>query len=225
MAYFNSLGSARFHAAPPRTVSSSLSSSNAFYSRPRTVSLLGTFHLCMNIRGPPERGKVREKGHARENGRFPFRLVLPRSPPSGNSEAPWFKSTIKPRSLNIYEPGSHNMSARAAHRQAATLRGCPAITPDTHVQSFRPCSESELKITRRWSLWWDSRRWRCAPGYPFLSPRRQRFFLSLFFYLFFNRYPRQTSCGGIERGIFARISYTQMYKPKYKHASWVSKNL
>jgi len=58
--------------------------------------------------------------------------------PSGNSGAPWFKSTIKPQPLNIYEPGFHNMSARA-RRQAATLCGCPAIT-DTHVRSFRSCA-------------------------------------------------------------------------------------
>lgn len=66
VAYFNSLVFP--HRAAVR-VSSSLSSSNAFYSRPRTVSLLGTFHLCMNIRGPPKRGKVRVRVRERERAR------------------------------------------------------------------------------------------------------------------------------------------------------------
>jgi len=213
VAYFNSLGSAP--PPPPRTVSSGLSSSNAFYSRPRTVSLLGTFHLCMNIRGPPEREKSereRARAHA-ENGRSPFRLVLPSSfsPCLAIQGAPWFKSTIKPRPLNIYEPGSHNMSARARPSSCYFVQTSGDNAGHACAELSPVRGESELKITRRWSLWWDSPAL-CAPGYPFLSPHRRRFFLflSLFFFYFLIAVRVKHRATESNAKVFAHISYTNM---------------
>lgn len=87
---------------------------NAFYSRPGAVLLLGTFHLCMNIR---------ERASRVGAPAIPFHVSF--QPPNSPVLSGWLariQSTIKPRPLKIYRPESRDTSPVPGHRGCYFVR-------------------------------------------------------------------------------------------------------